>query len=115
MKKQNTQKEDSLSKQKEILKIFLSLYNYPTLKSMSQVTSIHPTRLHRIIKGQEMKFSEFIIIDNMIKNRNAHYINDKSHYSLTMLSLLVKFPDKTLEEIKSLLEYKLKQQQLLNI
>ena len=55
--------------QRLIIDQFLRLYKSPSLRQASKITGIKLSRYHRILKGSEMKISEFIAIKKVIAKK----------------------------------------------
>lgn len=58
-----------MSLQKLVTKRYMSLHNYPTLKSISLDTGVQITRAFRILNGHSMKLSEYEVFSKSIREK----------------------------------------------
>lgn len=101
--------------QKSIVKKYLELHQFPTLKSIAEDTGLHLTRVHRIIHGHEMKLFEYEIFQAAIMRKLEKKENPSSSLmqenpSLTQLihQCEKNLPQQELKEMLSLMERKLR-------
>ncbi len=64
-------KGDEMNQQAILMRDFMAKFDNPTLKVMSEMTGIQLTRVHRILKGNEMKLREYLIIKNLLKDNST--------------------------------------------
>ncbi|MCB9063096.1 MAG: hypothetical protein H6622_16350 [Halobacteriovoraceae bacterium] len=57
--------------QKNLLRQYMTLSNQPTLKEISVETGIQVSRVFRIFNGAEMKISEFMAFQKLVKIKNG--------------------------------------------
>ena len=93
-----------MSLQKLVTKRYMSLHNYPTLRSISKDTGVQITRTFRILNGASMKLSEYEIFKTKIREKME---------SLGKLETLVeecslKLSPFEIDEVNALLDKKLK-------
>lgn len=101
-----------MNKQELMIKDFRAKFNNPTLKTVSKMTGIQMTRVHRIFKGHEMKLREYLKIDELLKSEESNTINNPKIQTLKLQQLfgecLIELSDDALIEITQDLENKLK-------
>ncbi|RLA61077.1 MAG: hypothetical protein DRQ89_11920 [Epsilonproteobacteria bacterium] len=93
-----------MSLQKLVTKRYLSLHNYPTLKTISKDTGVQITRAFRILNGSSMKLSEYEVFNKRIRAKMS---------SLGLLENLVeecslKLSPIEIDELNAILNKKLK-------
>lgn len=102
-----------LSNQKRVLESYMKLRNEPTLRAIAEETGIQITRVHRILKGSEMKVSEFEIFSKLIRNSN---FDNKTFESNEFINLakacFSKLSLESLQDIQFQMERKLMMQEL---
>ncbi|MBL6990297.1 MAG: hypothetical protein ISR65_10985 [Bacteriovoracaceae bacterium] len=59
--------------QQKTIDLYLKLYDYPTFKTIAQDTGIQVTRIFRLVKGSEMKLSEYIVFQKLIKQKQRQH------------------------------------------
>lgn len=97
-----------MEEQSLILKEYMELTKYPSLREMSKDTGIQLTRLFRIINGMEMKLKEYLLLKRKIEEKAE--TRNLSHLAFKCESAL---PIRARNELEELMGRYLKQQTLL--
>ncbi len=95
--------------QKSVLKQYLDLYNNPTLRVMSKDTGIQLTRIFRLLNGSRMKVAEYEIFKKRVNDK----IGDGASLEKLALDCSTKLSVSGIREIETLMERKLRLQNLL--
>ena len=85
-------------KQKEIIKEYCNLMQWPSMRFIAQDTGIQRNRLFRIVKGQEMKLKEYEIFQSKISHMKNHLHNRKKSFQEEFKDLFTLLIEQTLKE-----------------
>lgn len=88
--------------QKETINHFMRHFNFPTLREVTKITGINTSRVYRILKGGEMKLTEFQTFCN---KANRPFFPKTHSKELSLSSVL---STSALADIEALIEEKLK-------
>lgn len=94
--------------QKETVNQFMKHFNFPTLREITKITGINTSRVYRILKGGEMKLSEF---QTFCKKVDRPLIPKNHSQQFPMISVL---SSSALSDIEALIDEKLKLHRLTN-
>lgn len=99
--------------QEKILQQYLHLHRHPTIKYIAENTRIQPTRVFRILKGHEMKLSEYEkFLESINKVLSLNTLKLPFNLSEELTSLLSEcksaLPTSSLTELQEMMERKLK-------
>ena len=81
--------------QNELIKMFKNRFPDYSLKDIAELTGINKTRLFRILRGQEMKLSEFNKFDSLLHENTLQKV---------VLQCSESLPHNHLEKLHSILE-----------
>lgn len=100
-----------MNEQRRILELYLKLKNFPVLKKIADDTNIQLTRVHRLLKGHEMKLNEYLKFKEIISHMNQN-MEDKI---IDQVKVATEWLDsKTLESFMWDLEKKIKMRKMFN-
>ena len=90
-------------KQREIIKEYCNLMQWPSMRAIAKDTGIHRNRLFRIVKGYEMKLGEYEIFQSKISHIKKHLSHRKKNFKEELKDLVTLFMDQPLKENPSAL------------
>ena len=85
-------------KQREIIREYCSLMQWPSMRSIAKDTGIHRNRLFRIVKGYEMKLGEYEIFRSKISHIKQHLHRRKKNFREELKDLVTLFINHSLKE-----------------
>jgi hypothetical protein len=98
-----------VNEQRRILDHYLKLKKFPVLKKIADDTNIQLTRVHRLLKGHEMKLHEYLKFKEIVSCL-SHNIEDRVIEQAKQASEWL--DTKTLEDFMKELEQKIKMRKI---
>ena len=88
-------------KQKDIVREYCTLMRWPSLKVISEDTGIHRNRLLRIVKGADMKMSEYELFQSKISRIKKNLHRRRKNFKEELKDLVNLYMEQPLKDVPS--------------